>query len=145
MTLCNLIALWFSSYVNSSFLCTLMNTKTSMVCRMTKKHVWKLLGMSFCRDKACRMHNVANVWCINSFIFHWFQLQAIHRKEATGIEEKWLFMKRACLINLQTSDNVWRLCMYSSKYMYMVLIYPQNEEEILSEILMYGFSIGHRF
>jgi len=28
--------------------------------------------------------------------------------------------------------------------MHIVLIYPQNEEEILGEILIYGFSIGHR-
>jgi hypothetical protein len=79
--------------------------------------------------------------------FHLFQLQAIHRKEATGIEEKWSFMKRACLINLPTSDKVRHLCMYNSKYnhMHIVLIYPQNEEEILGEILIYGFSIGRWF
>jgi len=28
--------------------------------------------------------------------------------------------------------------------MHIVLIYPQNEEEILSETLIYGFSIGRR-
>ena len=120
-----------------------------------KELVWELLGMSFCKEKAHHMHNVVCacvcvcvcVCVVYYFIlFHLFQLQAIHRKEATGTEEKWLFMTRACLINLQTSDKVWHLCMYSSKYNHMriVLIYPQNEEEILSEILIYGFSIGHR-
>jgi len=36
--------------------------------------------------------------------------------------------------------------MYSSKYnhLHIVLIFPQNEEEILSEILIYGFSIDRQ-
>jgi hypothetical protein len=57
--------------------------------RNGKEHVWKLLGMSFCREKAHHMHNVVCVCVVYYFIlFHLFQLQAIYRKEATGIEEK---------------------------------------------------------
>lgn len=90
MTLCNLIPLWFYSYVNSNFLCTLMNVKTSVVCKMAKNmfgNCWECLS-------AGKRLIICIMWCVcvcvvyYFILFHLFQLQAIHRKEATGIEEK---------------------------------------------------------
>jgi len=64
MTLCNLIPLWFSSYGNSSFLCTLINMKTSVGCKMAKNmfgNCWECLSAG---GKAHHMHNVYICVCV---------------------------------------------------------------------------------
>jgi len=70
MTLCNLIPVWFSSYVNSGFLCTLMNMKTGVVCKIAKNmfgNCWECLS-------AGKKLIICIMWCVCGVLMHFVSL-----------------------------------------------------------------------